>query len=202
MAGGRPGRAGPGGRPRRHGDGARLRPAGHERGQRPGRWRHPGAGRAVRGWTATLNGRALRPITTPVDGWAQGFALPPGGGQLSISRNNLARAASLLAELVVLLAVCVLALPGKRAEPAEAADALAALREARDAKRGARGQPRSGRAATEVAAADGADTAVPAAGTSGRRGRTRRPGVAVAGLGGATRLAMARRRGRGQEADD
>ena len=120
------------------------------------------------GWTATLNGRALRPITAPVDGWAQGFALPSGGGQLSITRNNLAREASLLAELVVLLAVCVLALPGKRADPAEAADALAALREARDAKRGA---------------------------------RTRGPGVAVAGLGGATRLAMTRRRGRRQEVD-
>ncbi len=90
------------------------------------------------GWTATLNGRALRPTTTPVDGWAQGFALPSGGGQLSITRNNLAREASLLAELVVLLAVCVLALPGKRADPAEEAVALAALREARDAKRGAR----------------------------------------------------------------
>ena len=94
------------------------------------------------GWTATLNGRALRPITTPVDGWAQGFALPSGGGQLSITRNNLAREASLLAELVVLLAVCLLALPGKRADPVQEADALAALREARDAKRGARGQVR------------------------------------------------------------
>jgi len=157
------------------------------------------------GWTATLNGRALRPITTPVDGWAQGFALPSGGGQLSISRNNLAREASLLAELVVLLAVCVLALPGKRADPAEAADALAALREARAAKRGTRGQVRSDRVGSGVAAADGADTAVPAAGTSGRRARGRRPGVAVAGLGGlggATRLAMSRRRGRRQEDGD
>ncbi len=43
------------------------------------------------GWTATLNGRALRPIATPVDGWAQGFVLPAGGGKLSISRNDLAR---------------------------------------------------------------------------------------------------------------
>ena len=92
------------------------------------------------GWTASVNGRALRPIATPVDGWAQGFALPAGGGQLSITRNNLARVASLLAELVVLLAVCVLALPGKRADPVEEAEALAALREARAAKRGALGR--------------------------------------------------------------
>ena len=40
------------------------------------------------GWTASLNGRALRPVTTPVDGWAQGFALPSGGGQLSISQEQ------------------------------------------------------------------------------------------------------------------
>jgi GT2 family glycosyltransferase len=125
------------------------------------------------GWGATLNGRALRPVTTPVDGWAQGFTLPSGGGQLSLTRNNLAREASLIAELVVLLAVSVLALPGKRADPAEAADALAALREARAAKRDARGQSRP----------------------------ARRAGLAAAGLGGATRLAMTRRRGRRQQAD-
>jgi hypothetical protein len=75
--------------------------------------------------------------------------------------------------LIVLLAVSVLALPGKRADPAEAADALAALREARAAKRDARGQSRP----------------------------ARRAGLAAAGLGGATRLAMTRRRGRRQEAD-
>ena len=152
------------------------------------------------GWSASVNGRALRPITTPVDGWAQGFTLPSGGGQLSITRNNLARMASLLAELVVLLAVGVLALPGKRADPVEEAGALAALREARDARRGVRGRARPTRAATGVAAADGEDAAA-AVETPGRRARPRRPGVAVAGLGGATRLALPRRRGRGLEAD-
>jgi hypothetical protein len=154
------------------------------------------------GWTATLNGRALKPAATPVDGWAQGFALPSGGGRLSITRNNLAREASLLLELLALLAVCVLALPGKRADPAEEADALAALREARDTKRTARGPLRPARAAAAVAAADGsgnADTDV-VAGAPDRRARTRRPGAAIAGLG-ATRLAMpgSRRRGRRQE---
>ena len=158
------------------------------------------------GWTASLNGRALRPVTTPVDGWAQGFTLPSGGGQLSIARNNLARMASLLAELVVLLAVCVLALPGKRADPVEEADAVAALREARGARRGARGRAGPARAAAGVgvaaggAAAEGEDAAV-AVGTSGRGLRSRRPGAAVAGLGGATRLALTRRRGRRLEAD-
>ena len=64
------------------------------------------------GWTATLNGRALHPLATPVDGWAQGFVLPAGGGQLSVSRNDLAREASLLAELIVALAVCILRCQG------------------------------------------------------------------------------------------
>jgi GT2 family glycosyltransferase len=87
------------------------------------------------GWTATLNGRALKPVATPVDGWAQGFVLPPGGGQLSVSRNDLARAVSLILELVATLAICLLALPGKRVDPVEEAKALTVLREARNGKR-------------------------------------------------------------------
>ena len=70
------------------------------------------------GWTATLNGSALKPLAAPVDGWAQGFVLPAGGGRLSITANDLARTLSLIAELIAVLAVCVLALPGKRADPA------------------------------------------------------------------------------------
>ncbi|HEX4289476.1 MAG TPA: glycosyltransferase, partial [Trebonia sp.] len=89
------------------------------------------------GWTAKLNGQALKPVATPVNGWAQGFVLPPGGGQLSITRNNLARELSLALELVATLAICLLALPGKRADPVQEAKALAALREARDGKRAA-----------------------------------------------------------------
>jgi len=90
------------------------------------------------GWTAKLNGQALKPLANPVDGWAQGFALPSGGGQLSITRNDTARVLSLTLELIMLLAVCLLALPGKRADPVREAEALAALREARNAKRAAR----------------------------------------------------------------
>jgi GT2 family glycosyltransferase len=103
------------------------------------------------GWTATLNGAMLKPLAAPVDGWAQGFLLPPGGGRLVITRNNVARHLSLIAELIALLAVCVLALPGKRAAPAEEAQALAAVRvtqhsrQARAVQRSA-GSKRSGRA--------------------------------------------------------
>ena len=116
------------------------------------------------GWTATLNGRALRPITTPVDGWAQGFALPP-GRRSALDLQEQPRPGGVAAGRAGRAARGLRAgAAGQTRRPAEEADALAALREARDAKRGARGQLRSGRAATEVAAADGADTAVPAAG--------------------------------------
>jgi GT2 family glycosyltransferase len=89
------------------------------------------------GWTAKLNGQALEPVATPVDGWAQGFVLPSGGGQLSITRNNLARELSLALELLATLAICLLALPGKRTDPVQEAKALSALREARNGKRAA-----------------------------------------------------------------
>ena len=90
------------------------------------------------GWTAMLGGTALKPLPAPVNGWAQGFTLPAGGGQLVITRNDLARNVSLIAELVAVLAICVLALPGKRADPAEEAAALAALRDAQHGRRAAR----------------------------------------------------------------
>ncbi|HEX3712439.1 MAG TPA: glycosyltransferase [Trebonia sp.] len=122
------------------------------------------------GWTATLNGHALKPLAAPVDGWAQGFVLPSGGGQLSIVRDNLARVFSLIAELFAVLAVCVLALPGKRTDPVEEAEALLALREAKDGKRAADPAGRNGRPGRAVAghrAGGGADRP-----GSGRRGRT------------------------------
>jgi GT2 family glycosyltransferase len=76
------------------------------------------------GWTATLNGHALTPLPRPVDGWAQGFTLPAGGGQLAISRDDMARDLSLIAELIVFLAAAVLALPGKRVEATAEAQSL------------------------------------------------------------------------------
>jgi len=166
------------------------------------------------GWTATLNGQALHPIATPIDGWAQGFVLPAGGGKLSIGRNDLAREASLLAELVALLAVAMLALPGKRADPVEQAEAIAALRVARDARRASGGSRRflRGAADPDVAGAGvadddlsdedlaDADADAATAETAGRRRSIRRPGVALAGLG-STRLGMTRRRGGRRKSD-
>ncbi|HEX9041977.1 MAG TPA: glycosyltransferase [Trebonia sp.] len=99
------------------------------------------------GWTAKLNGRALKPLTSPVDGWAQGFVLPPGGGRLSITHDDLVRGLSLFLELIAVLAICLLALPGKRVDPVEEAETLAALREARNGRRAATAAQRTARPA-------------------------------------------------------
>ena len=68
----------------------------------------------VGGWSATLNGRPLRRLAAPVDGWAQAFALPAGGGRLVISRNETARDVSLGCGAAALLVAFALALPGTR----------------------------------------------------------------------------------------
>jgi hypothetical protein len=73
------------------------------------------------GWSATLDGKALASLAAPVDGWAQGFRLPAGGGHLVISRNQSARTLSVGVEAAALLAVFVLALPGSRSPAAAAA---------------------------------------------------------------------------------
>ena len=74
------------------------------------------------GWSATLNGKPLARTASPVDGWAQGFVLPAGGGRLVITRNNTARHLSLAGQAIALLVVFALALPGTRS-PAPAAAA-------------------------------------------------------------------------------
>jgi len=79
---------------------------------------------AAGGWSATLNGRPLTPLAQPVAGWAQGFALPAGGGHLVITRNELARNLSLAGQAAAVLVVFALALPGTRsAVPAPAGEA-------------------------------------------------------------------------------
>jgi GT2 family glycosyltransferase len=73
---------------------------------------------AAGGWSATLNGRPLAPLAAAVDGWAQGFVLPAGGGHLVITRNETARDVSLGCEAAALLVAFVLALPGTRSSAA------------------------------------------------------------------------------------
>ena len=85
------------------------------------------------GWSASLNGHPLTPLAAPVDGWAQGFRLPPGGGSLSISRSQLTRLAVVLLEGLAVAAVLALGLPGAReaSETGEGAVAATAARRGR-----------------------------------------------------------------------
>jgi len=69
---------------------------------------------AAGGWSASLNGTPLTALAQPVGGWAQGFVLPAGGGRLVITRNDTARDVSLGLEVVAVLVVFALALPGTR----------------------------------------------------------------------------------------
>jgi GT2 family glycosyltransferase len=143
---------------------------------------------AAGGWSATLNGKPLARLAAPVDGWAQGFVLPAGGGRLVITRDEQARDISLACEAVAVLVVFALALPGTRTaaaapaaqaetEPgAEPAPAPGRRREHASGPRLARRKPRPQvalaarrtRAAdavgiAEVRAADGADAALASA---------------------------------------
>ncbi len=95
------------------------------------------------GWSATLDGRPLTKLAAPVDGWAQGFALPAGGGRLVITRNETARDVSLGCEAAALLVAFTLALPGTRSsvvspDAAAAADAIPGAGRRRERAEGAR----------------------------------------------------------------
>ena len=81
-------------------------------------------------WTAALNGHPLTPLAAPVDGWAQGFRLPPGGGSLTVSHSQLTRLGIVLLEGLAVAIVIGLGLPGTRVagETDEGAAAAAAAR--------------------------------------------------------------------------
>ncbi|MEU1674048.1 glycosyltransferase [Streptomyces roseifaciens] len=71
------------------------------------------ADKADPGWQATLDGRALK--STTVDGWAQGFALPAGGGKLVLTYKAPAgHTAWLWAQGLLAAVLVVLALPGRK----------------------------------------------------------------------------------------
>ncbi|MFD0418297.1 glycosyltransferase [Streptomyces sp. NPDC127108] len=65
------------------------------------------------GWSATLDGRAL--TRTTVDGWAQGFELPPTAGRLDVTYEPTAgHTGWLWAQGALAVVLVVLALPGRR----------------------------------------------------------------------------------------
>ncbi|MGA5322797.1 glycosyltransferase [Streptomyces seoulensis] len=78
------------------------------------------AGRVLRladavsdGWTATLDGKPLTPKT--VDGWAQGFELPAGGGRLDVTYDApFTHTVWLWVQGALAVLLVVLALPGRR----------------------------------------------------------------------------------------
>ncbi|MGW1978956.1 glycosyltransferase [Streptomyces sp. NPDC001889] len=73
------------------------------------------ADRADEGWRATLDGRTLE--RTTVDGWAQGFELPSGGGRLALTYENpTGHSVWIWGQALLALVLVVLALPGRRAQ--------------------------------------------------------------------------------------
>ncbi|WP_189308075.1 glycosyltransferase family 2 protein [Streptomyces albospinus] len=130
------------------------------------------------GWHASLNGTALKPVT--VDGWAQGFQLPSGGGRLDLTHDNpLGHTLWLWAQGLLALVLVVMALPGRRREidddlpedaAAVAAAAAPATGEGRRARRlraqaEAAGAAAAGAAVGAGAAAAADEAAFPDAGT-------------------------------------
>jgi GT2 family glycosyltransferase len=126
------------------------------------------------GWHASLNGRALTPLAGPVDGWAQGFNLPAGGGRLDISRSMLDRQVAIWLEGLALVVVAVFALPSALAVAAAAEEDPAAGGGAA-ARRGSRRKP--GKANSRRARR--APRGRPA--TAGHQARTPMPGRAQSG---------------------
>jgi GT2 family glycosyltransferase len=177
---------------------------------------------AAGGWSATLSGKPLARLPGPVGGWAQGFALPAGGGHLVIRRNETARDVSLGAEAAVLLVAFALALPGTRsvALPAaaevspdgEAVPGQGRRRERADGPRAARrkrrpqlalaGSKAGGTDGASSAGASGAGAAYAGAGVRAAAG-SGYPARVGAGRGGqhAARHGKPSRRGRGHTAD-
>jgi GT2 family glycosyltransferase len=97
------------------------------------------------GWTATLNGKPLTAVTSPAGAWAQAFQLPPGGGVLGISHSQTSRDLILALELLLVLTVAALGLPGARAAADDGAAAAGTAAPAGARKQGA-GQPGGRRA--------------------------------------------------------
>src|SRR5215469_12756389 len=82
----------------------------------------------VGGWSASVNGHPLTPLANPVNDWAQGFRLPPGGGTLSVRHSDIGRTVVIGLTGLAVLVVVGLGLPGSRtaAEAAREQEAAAA----------------------------------------------------------------------------
>ncbi len=146
-------------------------------------------------WHATLNGRPLAPLPSPVNGWAQGFRLPPGGGKLDITRDETVRALLVALEVLLLVVVGVLALPGAKDSSSDARETAVAAAAADRTSRASRASRTSGGGRRGV---PGRDHRPPGArrGSRGVRGtgRRRRSGTEGAENTGPRRVLAGTRR--------
>ncbi|MGW8731429.1 glycosyltransferase [Streptomyces sp. NPDC055808] len=122
------------------------------------------ADKAAPGWTATLDGKALKKTT--VDGWAQGFELPADAGKLDVTYDApFIHTLWIWTQAALALVLLVLALPGRRRQIdddlPEAEEALAAVPAQPVAGEGRRA--RRLRAQAEAAEAPDAEQAAPGA---------------------------------------
>ncbi|HEY1644424.1 MAG TPA: glycosyltransferase [Streptosporangiaceae bacterium] len=92
-------------------------------------------------WKATLNGRPLTALASPAGSWAQAFRLPPGGGTLEVTSGGLTHDVGIAIELIAVLVVAALGLPGVRAAETAAGAAARTGRAAGHAAPPARGAP-------------------------------------------------------------
>ncbi|HEV8222940.1 MAG TPA: glycosyltransferase family 2 protein, partial [Streptosporangiaceae bacterium] len=129
------------------------------------------------GWSASLNGHALTAVPSPAGAWAQAFRLPPGGGTIIISRPGTERDAALLAELLLLIVVGTLALPGIGAGAAAPAAARGRRPEAAPETGAPGAAGPAARRAARVPAAAGARVG----GTAAATGAATSAGIAPAG---------------------
>jgi GT2 family glycosyltransferase len=139
------------------------------------------------GWSASVNGQPLTPVTSPAGSWAQAFKLPPGGGTLSMSHSGLVHDLWLIFETLALLAVIGLALPGVRlSEDAQRVESAAG-----DLPAGRTADPaadqRDGR--SRIAATAGSRVAASRAAAASRSAVSRVAGSRAAGARAAGRAA-------------
>jgi GT2 family glycosyltransferase len=134
-------------------------------------------------WKATLNGRPLTAVASPAGSWAQAFRLPPGGGTLQVTSGGLTHDVGIAIELIAVLVVAALGLPGVRAAEAAAGTATRTGRAAGHAAP-ARGVP-SGDLAGSGAAGSGAPGSLDLAGAAVAGAAVAGAGAAGAAAGGA-----------------
>ncbi|HVE23862.1 MAG TPA: glycosyltransferase family 2 protein [Sporichthya sp.] len=68
-------------------------------------------------WKATLDGHGLK--SQVINGWAQGFVVPPGGGHLQLEWSSPLRGIWLFSQTCLVIVMIVLALPGGARRPVD-----------------------------------------------------------------------------------